>query len=149
MRNVGNPCAYNMINTVNILSQTPRLSNGAGIVPLQISEVFNTMTHQTGHPNRDFWKAEVERIGNIATTDEKQDAIAHLPVEAQEEETVKIAEKPFEEKTETEKKLVRKIDLYLMPTIWILYCLSYMVRSRPLLYRSQAIDKLLGPHRHR
>ena len=28
-----------------------------------------------------------------------------------------------------EKKLVRKIDLFLMPTIWIMYLLSYMVSS--------------------
>ena len=28
-----------------------------------------------------------------------------------------------------EKKLVRKIDLYLLPTIWIMYLLSYMDRT--------------------
>ena len=27
---------------------------------------------------------------------------------------------------EEEKKLVRKIDLYLLPTIWLMYLLSYM-----------------------
>ncbi|KAF2821223.1 MFS transporter-like protein, partial [Ophiobolus disseminans] len=32
-------------------------------------------------------------------------------------------------KSPEEKKLVRKIDLYLMPTIWILYLLAYMDRS--------------------
>lgn len=31
--------------------------------------------------------------------------------------------------TVAEKKLVRKIDMYLMPTIWILYCFSYMDRT--------------------
>lgn len=30
---------------------------------------------------------------------------------------------------EEEKKLVRKIDLFLMPTIWLMYLLSYMVCS--------------------
>ena len=107
------------------------------------------MAPQTEHLDRDFCKTEVERIGNIVTTFEKQDAVAHTSVKAPEEGTVKIAETPFEEKTETEKKLVRKIDLYLMPTIWILYCFSYMVRSKSLLFRSNAIDKLIGPHRHR
>lgn len=29
---------------------------------------------------------------------------------------------------EEEKKLLRKIDLYLLPTIWLMYLLSYMVR---------------------
>lgn len=31
--------------------------------------------------------------------------------------------------TEEEKKLVRKIDLYLLPAIWGMYLLSYMVRT--------------------
>jgi hypothetical protein len=30
---------------------------------------------------------------------------------------------------EEEKKLVRKVDLFLMPTIWIMYLLSYMDRT--------------------
>lgn len=85
------------------------------------------MAPQTEHPDRDFWKNEVEMIGKIATTDEKQDAVAHTSIEAPDEGNVKIANTPFEEKTEAERKLVRKIDLYLMPTIWILYCFSYMV----------------------
>lgn len=92
------------------------------------------MAPKTAHPDRDFWKTEVERIGNITTMDEKQDAVAHTSTEAHEEGSAKIAETPFEEKTEAEKKLVRKIDLYLMPTIWILYCFSYMVRSKLLVF---------------
>ena len=28
-----------------------------------------------------------------------------------------------------ERALVRKVDLFLMPTIWLMYLLSYMVRS--------------------
>lgn len=35
----------------------------------------------------------------------------------------------FEEETAAEKKLLRKIDLFLLPTIWIVYLLSYMVRN--------------------
>lgn len=31
--------------------------------------------------------------------------------------------------TEEERKLVRKIDLYLLPAIWGMYLLSYMVRT--------------------
>lgn len=87
------------------------------------------MAPQTHHPDRDFWKAEVEMIGNIATTDKEQDLVAHTSIEAPENSSVKIGNTPFKEKTEAERKLVRKIDLYLMPTIWILYCFSYMVRS--------------------
>ena len=38
-------------------------------------------------------------------------------------------ESPVTWTPEEEKKLVRKIDLFLMPTIWIMYLLSYMVRT--------------------
>jgi hypothetical protein len=31
---------------------------------------------------------------------------------------------------EEERKLVRKIDLYLLPTIWLMYLLSYMDRTK-------------------
>lgn len=31
---------------------------------------------------------------------------------------------------EEEKKLVRKIDMYLLPTIWLMYLLSYMDRTK-------------------
>ena len=31
---------------------------------------------------------------------------------------------------EEEKKLVRKIDLYLLPCIWLMYLLSYMDRTK-------------------
>lgn len=31
---------------------------------------------------------------------------------------------------EEEKKLVRKIDLFLLPTIWLMYLLSYMDRTK-------------------
>jgi len=36
------------------------------------------------------------------------------------------------EGTKEEKKLVRKIDLYLMPAIWVLYVFSYVVPMFPL-----------------
>lgn len=32
--------------------------------------------------------------------------------------------------TEEERKLVRKIDLYLLPAIWCMYLLSYMDRTK-------------------
>jgi glycosyltransferase involved in cell wall biosynthesis len=32
--------------------------------------------------------------------------------------------------TEEERKLVRKIDFYLLPTIWLMYLLSYMDRTK-------------------
>lgn len=32
--------------------------------------------------------------------------------------------------TEAEKKLVRKIDLFLLPMMWIMYLLSYMDRTK-------------------
>lgn len=35
----------------------------------------------------------------------------------------------YEPDTEEERKLVRKIDLFLLPAIWGMYLLSYMVRT--------------------
>lgn len=32
--------------------------------------------------------------------------------------------------TDEEKRLVRKIDLYLLPTIWLMYLLSYVDRTK-------------------
>lgn len=32
--------------------------------------------------------------------------------------------------SEEERKLLRKIDLYLLPTIWLMYLLSYMDRTK-------------------
>jgi hypothetical protein len=34
------------------------------------------------------------------------------------------------EELEAEKKLVRKIDLYILPSMWIMYLLSYMDRTK-------------------
>jgi hypothetical protein len=79
------------------------------------------------HPDRTFWKDEAEALGNLTTTDIKQDAVQSEKAMYADNADVKLAASPFEEKTEEERKLVRKIDLYLMPTIWVLYCFSYMV----------------------
>ncbi|KAF2812537.1 pantothenate transporter liz1 [Mytilinidion resinicola] len=56
-------------------------------------------------------KSWVETVDHLATTDRKQD----------------LEDAVFIEKTDEEKKLVRKIDFFLMPTIWVLYVFSYMV----------------------
>lgn len=40
---------------------------------------------------------------------------------------------------EEEKKLVKKIDLYLLPTIWLMYLLSYMDRTK-YAHRTISID---------
>lgn len=128
-QNVGKRAHISLIDPVTSII-APQLSASQSIIPLQSSShqhLYN-MAPQAEHPDRDFWKTEVERIGNVATTDKKLDA-AQTSVEFADEGQAKIAATPFEEKTEAERKLVRKIDMYLMPTIWILYCFSYMVRS--------------------
>jgi hypothetical protein len=86
------------------------------------------------HPDRTYWRDETEAIGNLTTTDPKQDAILSES-KSIDDSDVKVVAAPFEEKTEEEKKLVRKVDMYLMPTIWILYCMSYMVRKASLSLR--------------
>jgi hypothetical protein len=70
---------------------------------------------------------ETTPVGNITNMDPKKEAIQHEKSIPNGDPDFKLVAAPFEEKTEEEKKLVRKIDLYLMPTIWVLYCFSYMV----------------------
>lgn len=41
---------------------------------------------------------------------------------------------------EEEKKLVRKIDLFLLPTIWLMYLLSYMDRTKCVVYPEKLIN---------
>lgn len=41
---------------------------------------------------------------------------------------------------EEEKKLVRKVDLFLLPTIWLMYLLSYMDRTKFVHPPSTMID---------
>lgn len=43
-----------------------------------------------------------------------------------------------------EKKLVRKIDMYLLPTIWLMYLLSYMDRTNIGNAKVAGMDKDLG-----
>jgi hypothetical protein len=81
----------------------------------------------SNQPDRAFWNDETKSIGDSTTMDPKQDAIQHEIALSNEDSELKFVAAPFEEKTEEEKKLVRKIDWYLMPTIWVLYCFSYMV----------------------
>jgi hypothetical protein len=42
---------------------------------------------------------------------------------------------------EEEKKLVRKIDLFLLPTIWLMYLLSYMDRTKYVIMTMSVFPK--------
>jgi hypothetical protein len=88
---------------------------------------LSAMARHIKYPDRGIPRVQVEKIENLATMNEKPDTVTHSSDEALEEGSVETAHTSFEEKINVEKKLVRKIDLYLMPTIWILYCFSYMV----------------------
>ncbi|KAF2022394.1 MFS general substrate transporter [Aaosphaeria arxii CBS 175.79] len=50
----------------------------------------------------------------------------------------------FVEDSDEEKKLVRKIDMFLMPTIWVLYCFSFMDRTNIGNAKVAGMDKDLG-----
>jgi hypothetical protein len=54
------------------------------------------------------------------------------PVDVKEMDTTKHVEvtDDFTWTKEEEQKLVRKIDLFLLPTIWLMYLLSYMDRTK-------------------
>ena len=76
-----------------------------------LSTTFTPKVKMAAYPEDE--KTSIERVDDIATMDSKMNDINSA----------------FIEKTDEEKQLVRKIDLFLMPTIWILYCFSYMVRT--------------------
>lgn len=76
----------------------------------------------------DEQKSWTEKVGNIATLGTK-DHVNTLN---------------FVENTVEEKKLVRQIDLWLMPTIWVLYCFSYMDRTNIGNARVAGMDKDIG-----
>ena len=42
----------------------------------------------------------------------------------------RVIENGYVPDTEEEKRLVRKIDMYLLPTMWLMYLLSYMDRTK-------------------
>lgn len=80
--------------------------------------------------NKDTALAEAQAMETASHDAEKKDHIT-----AHEAEYVEHAEKhepsaAWVEDTPEEKKLVRKIDMWLMPSIWILYMFSYMVGLR-------------------
>jgi hypothetical protein len=54
------------------------------------------------------------------------------PADVKEMDTAKHVEvaDDFTWTKEEEQKLVRKIDLFLLPTIWLMYLLSYMDRTK-------------------
>ncbi|KAK7183277.1 hypothetical protein DPSP01_011782 [Paraphaeosphaeria sporulosa] len=76
----------------------------------------------------DGQKSRVETVDNIAALEVKKD----------------VDWSGFIEGTEEEKKLVRKIDLFLMPTIWVLYCFSYMDRTNIGNAKVARMDKDIG-----
>lgn len=70
----------------------------------------------------------------MATTADKIDQVEIFEAEQVKEDDV------FIENTIEEKKLLRKIDLWLLPTIWLLYMVSYMVKIHNL---SMVVAQLL------
>lgn len=73
--------------------------------------------------NKDTALAEAQALEAASHDPEKKDHIT-----AHEAEYVEHASATaWVEDTPEEKKLVRKIDMWLMPSIWVLYMFSYMV----------------------
>lgn len=98
------------------------------------------------HTDCAAWREETVAIGNLTTMDPKQDAVRTEAAMSDLDPEMKHVATPFEEKTDEEKKLVRKIDWYLMPTIWVLYCFSYMVRRTT---SDHPLRRLNGPGSYR
>lgn len=71
---------------------------------------------------------------NKPSSDHDDEAAHHhhidgLAAASKHQEDVDEALDDYVPDTEEEKKLVRKIDLFLLPAIWGMYLLSYMVRT--------------------
>lgn len=60
---------------------------------------------------------------------------AEIAKEIKEEpaEYIERVQSPDEDLAREEKALVRKIDLFLLPTIWLMYLLSYMDRTKSVI----------------
>ena len=99
--------------------------------------------------HKDTALAEAQALETTSHDAEKKDHIA-----AHEAEYVEDAEKhepvsAWVEDTPEEKKLLRKIDLWLMPAIWVLYLFSYMVESAIRSAEDQTLTVCAGQEQHR
>jgi len=88
--------------------------------------IRHTAIMKPSHPNSSAHH-DGTTVASIITMEPKQETVQHEIAISNGDPELKLVAAPFEEKTAEEKKLVRKVDLYLMPTIWVLYCFSYMV----------------------
>jgi hypothetical protein len=61
---------------------------------------------------------------------EKQQSFEHEDVVAKSQDPSLNAVDDYVPGTDAEKRLVRKIDLYLLPCMWFMYLLSYMDRTK-------------------
>jgi hypothetical protein len=66
----------------------------------------------------------------MAATPQPSDAVDVGKRDMNSTEYVEVAAEGLTWTSEEEKKLVRKIDTYLLPTMWLMYLLSYMDRTK-------------------
>lgn len=64
---------------------------------------------------------------------EKQPSCEHHDVLEKSEDLTVMDDALTPDELEREKKLVRKIDLYILPCMWFMYLLSYMDRTKYVL----------------
>lgn len=62
--------------------------------------------------------------------------IEHIEAMASSPDNIK-SDSEYDFTPEEEQKLVRKIDMFLLPTIWLMYLLSYMDRTKYVPSRHQ------------
>lgn len=71
------------------------------------------------------------QMRSAAATPKTNEMLSTASDAATPKDSIIIDDPTFEEQTDAEKNLLRKIDMRLLPTIWLVYLLSYMV-SRSL-----------------
>lgn len=59
-----------------------------------------------------------------------QDVESEKPNDVKQSQHLEVSDNEITWTPEEEKALVKKIDLFLMPTIWLMYLLSYMDRTK-------------------
>jgi hypothetical protein len=69
-------------------------------------------------------------LGNKKTDDSRPQSVENEELERTKSEEIEQMANGYQPGTDEERKLVRKIDLFLMPNIFIMYLLSYMDRTK-------------------
>lgn len=96
---------------------------------------------ETAHDDTRTANGDIERAGTWNDVDKQ---VAQVTPESYYRDFSTIAELGLEDWRATEKSLVRRLDLTLMPTLWILYLNNYLDRTNIAQARLNGMDNDIG-----